>query len=63
MLMFHIFENVGMNLGIMPVTGIPLPFFSYGGSSTITTFIALGLVLNVHMRRFVVSSRPPRRHR
>ncbi len=53
MLMFHIFENVGMNLGIMPVTGIPLPFFSYGGSSTITTFIALGLVLNVHMRRFV----------
>jgi rod shape determining protein RodA len=52
MLMFHIFENVGMNLGIMPVTGIPLPFFSYGGSSTITTFIALGLVLNVHMRRY-----------
>jgi rod shape determining protein RodA len=52
MLMFHIFENVGMNLGIMPVTGIPLPFFSYGGSSTIVTFIALGLVLNVHMRRF-----------
>jgi rod shape determining protein RodA len=52
MLMFHIFENVGMNLGIMPVTGIPLPFFSYGGSSTITTFVALGLVLNVHMRRF-----------
>jgi rod shape determining protein RodA len=52
MFMFHIFENVGMNLGIMPVTGIPLPFFSYGGSSTITTFIALGLVLNVHMRRF-----------
>jgi rod shape determining protein RodA len=53
MLMFHIFENVGMNLGIMPVTGIPLPFFSYGGSSTVTTFVALGLVLNVHMRRFV----------
>jgi rod shape determining protein RodA len=52
MFMFHIFENVGMNLGIMPVTGIPLPFFSYGGSSTITTFIALGLVLNVHMRRY-----------
>jgi rod shape determining protein RodA len=52
MLMFHIFENVGMNLGIMPVTGIPLPFFSYGGSSTITTFVALGLVLNVHMRRY-----------
>ena len=52
MLAFHVFENVGMNLGIMPVTGIPLPFVSYGGSSTIATFAALGLVLNVHMRRF-----------
>ena len=52
MLAFHIFENVGMNLGIMPVTGIPLPFVSYGGSSTIATFAAIGLVLNVHMRRF-----------
>ncbi|HKY16224.1 MAG TPA: rod shape-determining protein RodA [Microthrixaceae bacterium] len=52
MVMFHVFENIGMNLGIMPVTGIPLPFFSYGGSSTITTFIAMGLVLNVHMRRY-----------
>lgn len=52
MFAFHIFENVGMNLGIMPVTGIPLPFVSYGGSSIITTFVATGLVLNVHMRRF-----------
>ena len=50
--MFQIFENVGMTMGIMPVTGIPLPLVSYGGSSTITYFIALGLVLNVHMRRF-----------
>ena len=49
---FHIFENVGMNLGIMPVTGIPLPFISYGGSSTLTAFAAIGLVLNVHSRRF-----------
>jgi len=49
---FHIFENVGMNLGIMPVTGIPLPFVSYGGSSTITAFAGMGLVLNVHMRRY-----------
>lgn len=49
---FHIFENVGMNLGIMPVTGIPLPFVSYGGSSTITAFASMGLVLNVHMRRY-----------
>ncbi|MEZ5320714.1 MAG: rod shape-determining protein RodA [Microthrixaceae bacterium] len=52
MFAFHIFENVGMNLGIMPVTGIPLPFVSYGGSATITAFAACGLVLNVHMRRF-----------
>ena len=49
---FQVFENVGMTMGIMPVTGIPLPFMSYGGSSTLTVFIAMGLVLNVHMRRF-----------
>ena len=52
MFAFQVFENVGMTMGIMPVTGIPLPFMSYGGSSTITTFAAIGLVLNVHMRRF-----------
>lgn len=49
---FQIFENIGMTMGIMPVTGIPLPFMSYGGSSTITYFVCIGLVLNVHMRRF-----------
>jgi rod shape determining protein RodA len=52
MLVFQIFENVGMAMGIMPVTGIPLPLLSYGGSSTLATFAAIGLVLNVHMRRF-----------
>jgi rod shape determining protein RodA len=52
LLIFHIFENVGMNLGIMPVTGIPLPFVSYGGSATISAFACMGLVMNVHMRRF-----------
>lgn len=52
LLVFHIFENVGMALGIMPVTGIPLPFVSYGGSSTIAAFACVGLVMNVHMRRF-----------
>jgi rod shape determining protein RodA len=52
MLVFQIFENVGMTMGIMPITGIPLPFMSYGGSSAITYFIAVGLVLNVHMHRF-----------
>lgn len=49
---FHIFENVGMALGIMPVTGIPLPFVSYGGSAIIASYAAAGLVLNVHMRRY-----------
>jgi rod shape determining protein RodA len=52
MFVFQVFENVGMTMGIMPITGIPLPFMSYGGSSTLTEFIAIGLVLNVHMRRF-----------
>ena len=52
MFLFQIFENVGMTMGIMPITGIPLPFVSYGGSSTLAAFIAIGLVLNVHMRRF-----------
>lgn len=49
---FQIFQNVGMTMGIMPITGIPLPFVSYGGSSTIAEFAAIGIVLNVHMRRF-----------
>lgn len=49
---FQIFQNVGMTMGIMPITGIPLPFMSYGGSSTIMAFAAMGLVANVHMRRF-----------
>jgi rod shape determining protein RodA len=52
MFTFQIFENVGMTMGIMPITGIPLPLMSYGGSSTLATFAGIGLVLNVHMRRF-----------
>ncbi len=52
MLAFQSFVNIGMTLGIMPITGIPLPFLSYGGSALITDFIAVGLLLNVHMRRF-----------
>lgn len=51
MMLFHIFENIGMTMGLMPVTGIPLPFMSYGGSSFTTTMIAFGLVLNVGVRR------------
>ncbi|HKE97384.1 MAG TPA: rod shape-determining protein RodA [Actinomycetes bacterium] len=53
MLGFQAFVNVGMTLGIMPITGIPLPFVSYGGSSMIASFVAVGVVLNVHMRRFL----------
>jgi len=52
MLCFQMFENVGMTMGIMPITGITLPFVSYGGSSTLACFGAIGLVLNVHMRRY-----------
>jgi rod shape determining protein RodA len=52
MFVFQIFENMGMTMGIMPVTGIPLPFMSYGGSSLITNFATIGLVANVSMRRF-----------
>ena len=50
MLLFHVFENIGMNIGLMPVTGIPLPLISYGGSNLLTTLISIGMVLNVHMR-------------
>ncbi len=52
LLLFHVVVNVGMVVNKMPVTGIPLPLMSYGGSSTLTTFLLLGLVNNVHMRRF-----------
>lgn len=52
LLAFHVFVNVGMVIGLMPVTGIPLPLISSGGSFILTTFIALGLVLNVRMRRY-----------
>lgn len=55
MFLAHIFENIGMCIGLMPVTGIPLPFFSYGGSSLITNFIAVGLVLSVHMRKKTIT--------
>jgi rod shape determining protein RodA len=47
---FQIFENVGMNLGIMPITGLPLPFVSYGGSSMFVSMIAVGLLQNVRVR-------------
>lgn len=49
---FQVFQNVGMSMGIMPITGIPLPFLSYGGSSTIAVFAGIGLVVNIGMRRY-----------
>ena len=48
-LTFQVFENVGMNLGLMPVTGLPLPFVSYGGSSMFACWLAVGLVNNAHL--------------
>lgn len=51
MMLFHVVQNIGMCLGIMPVTGIPLPFVSYGGSAMITNMLAIGLALNVGLRR------------
>lgn len=59
MLFFHTFENIGMCMGLMPVTGIPLPFVSYGGSSMVTNFICIGVVLSIARSRniFVSESR------
>jgi rod shape determining protein RodA len=51
MLLWQVFQNIGMTIGIMPVTGLPLPFISYGGSGQITWFAMFGLVQSVHMRR------------
>lgn len=51
MLLWQVFQNIGMTLGIMPVTGIPLPFISYGGSGLVTYSLLFGLVQSVHMRR------------
>jgi len=52
-MLFQVAINVGMCVGMMPVTGIPLPLMSYGGSSVIFSFLALGIVMNIRMRRFV----------
>ncbi|HEY1728561.1 MAG TPA: rod shape-determining protein RodA [Candidatus Baltobacteraceae bacterium] len=51
MIFFHILVNVGMTIGIMPITGIPLPFMSYGGSAILTDYAAIGILLNIAMQR------------
>lgn len=51
MLTFQIFENIGMTIQLMPITGLPLPFISYGGSSLLTNFLTIGVVLNIGMRK------------
>ena len=47
MLLFHVYENIGMCIGVMPITGIPLPFISYGGTNLVANMAGIGLVLNV----------------
>ena len=54
MLSLYVFINVGMATGILPVVGVPLPLVSYGGTSIVTTFLALGLLLNIQSRRFML---------
>lgn len=52
MFSYYIILNLGMLTGIMPVAGVPLPFLSYGGSSLIANMIAVGLLMNIHIRRY-----------
>ena len=49
--LFHMIENIGMTMGLLPITGVPLPFVSYGGSSLVTNFICIGMLLNISGRR------------
>ena len=48
---FHMVENIGMTMGLLPITGVPLPFVSYGGSSLITNFMCIAMLLNISGRR------------
>jgi rod shape determining protein RodA len=51
MLFFHVLINLGMTIGVMPITGIPLPFMSYGGSAALTDFAAVGILLNIYVQK------------
>jgi len=61
MLLFQVFVNIGMTIGIMPITGIPLPFVSYGGSSMVANLIAIGLLESIHVRSRLIGDRRYRR--
>jgi rod shape determining protein RodA len=52
MIAIQVFVNIGMTIGIMPITGIPLPLISYGGSGLVADLIGIGILMNIHMRRF-----------
>jgi rod shape determining protein RodA len=58
--LFHVFVNVGMTMGIMPVTGIPLPFISYGRSSLVVSIVSLGLLQSIAMRSRSEASKHPK---
>lgn len=51
MFIFHIWENIGMTIGLMPITGIPLPFMSYGGTFQLANMVCIGIILSVGMRK------------
>ncbi|MHB1324797.1 MAG: rod shape-determining protein RodA [Thermoleophilia bacterium] len=61
MLLFQVFVNIGMTIGIMPITGIPLPFVSYGGSSMVVNLLAIGLLESIHVRSRLAGDRRYRR--
>jgi len=54
MISVHLIINVGMTLGLVPIVGLPLPFLSYGGTSILTAFMSVGILMNVKMRRFML---------
>jgi rod shape determining protein RodA len=60
MLMFQVFVNVGMTVGIMPITGVPLPLLSYGGSSVIATLLAIGVLQSVYAQSRMAAAFKPR---
>ncbi|HOV14667.1 MAG TPA: FtsW/RodA/SpoVE family cell cycle protein [Spirochaetota bacterium] len=47
--MFHILQNIGMCIGVMPITGIPLPFLSYGGSFLMSSYLGIGIMINIYL--------------